>query len=96
MGRLVVEDEAVDGVGLPGSCGVEEEGFCAIVGTLALDLRLEPNPRPLKREFIELIRPRGCNQCEGRREEEQTEKKLRGRGLETAVSTSGPLARLAK
>jgi hypothetical protein len=59
MGRLVVEDEAVDGVGLPGSCGVEEEGFCAIVGTLALDLRLEPNPRPLKREFIELIRPRG-------------------------------------
>jgi len=65
MGRLVVEDEAVDGVGLPGSCGVEEEGFCAIVGTLALDLRLEPNPRPLKREFIELIRPERCNQCEG-------------------------------
>jgi hypothetical protein len=31
-------------------------GFWAIVGTFALDLRLEPNPRPLKREFIELIR----------------------------------------
>jgi hypothetical protein len=45
-------------MGLPGSCGVEEVGFCAIVVTLALDLRLEPNPRPLKREFIELIRPR--------------------------------------
>jgi hypothetical protein len=60
MGRLVVEDEAVEGTGLPGSCGVEAEGFCcAMVGTLALDLRLEPNPRPLNREFIELIRPRG-------------------------------------
>jgi hypothetical protein len=59
MGRLVVDDEAVEGVGLPGSWGVEEVGFCAIVGTLALDLRLEPNPRPLNREFIELIRPRG-------------------------------------
>jgi hypothetical protein len=55
------------------SCGAEEEvvGFCAMVGTLALDLRLEPNPRPLKREFIELIRSRRCNQCEekgGRKE----------------------------
>jgi hypothetical protein len=70
IGRLVVEDEAVDGgIGLPGSCGVEEEGFCAMVGTLALDLRLEPNPRPLKREFIELIRPERCNQCEERKEE---------------------------
>jgi len=52
------------------SCGAEEVvGFCAMVGTLALDLRLEPNPRPLKREFIELIRSRRCNQCEekGRR-----------------------------
>jgi hypothetical protein len=48
---------------------VEEEGFCAmVVGTLALDLRLEPNPRPLKREFIELIRPERCNQCEGSKE----------------------------
>jgi hypothetical protein len=59
MGRLVVDDEAVEGVGLPASCGVEVVGFCAMVGTLALDLRLEPNPRPLNREFIELIRPRG-------------------------------------
>jgi hypothetical protein len=48
--------------------------FGAIVGTLALDLRLEPNPRLLKREFIELIRPEreggggksgGINQCAG-------------------------------
>ena len=69
MGRLVVEDEAVEGRGLPGSCGAEEEGFCAMVGTLALDLRLEPNPRPLKREFIELIRPERCNQCEGWKDE---------------------------
>lgn len=47
-------DEAVEGIGLPGrSCGVV--GFCAMVGTLALDFRLEPNPRLLKREFIELI-----------------------------------------
>lgn len=43
-------------MGLPGSCGAEEVGFWAMVGVLALDLRLEPNPRPLKREFIELIR----------------------------------------
>ena len=57
MGRLVDEDEAVEVTGRPDSWGVEEVGFCAIVGTLALDLRLEPNPRPLKREFIELIRP---------------------------------------
>jgi hypothetical protein len=59
MGRLVVDDEAVESVGLPASCGVEEAGFCAMVGTLGLDLRLEPNPRPLNREFIELIWPRG-------------------------------------
>jgi hypothetical protein len=60
MGRLVVDDEAVESVGLPASCGVEEVGFCAmVVGTLGLDLRLEPNPRPLNREFIELIWPRG-------------------------------------
>ena len=40
-------------------------GSWAIVGTTALDLRLEPNPRPLNREFIELIRARercNCNQ----------------------------------
>jgi hypothetical protein len=55
----VVEDEAVEGISLPGSCGAEEEGVCAIVvGMLALDLRLEPNPRPLKREFIELMKSR--------------------------------------
>jgi hypothetical protein len=59
MGKLVVEDEAVEGrTGLPASCGAEDVGFCAMVGTLALDFRLEPNPRPLKREFIELIRAR--------------------------------------
>ncbi len=74
MGRLVVE-EAADERGLPefcrcGSCGAEEVGFkwlfCwGTVGALALDLRLEPNPRPLKREFIELIWFEGRNQCEG-------------------------------
>jgi hypothetical protein len=59
MGRLVVDEAAEAVVGLPGSCGVEEEGFCAIeVGMCALDFRLEPNPRPLNREFIELIRSR--------------------------------------
>lgn len=47
-------DEAVEGMGLPES-GAGEVGFCAIVGTLALDFRLEPNPKPLKREFRALI-----------------------------------------
>jgi hypothetical protein len=60
MGRLVVEDEADGGMGLPTSCGAEEVGFWlgfwARVGVLPLDLRLDPNPRPFKREFIELIR----------------------------------------
>lgn len=54
MGRLVVDEEAVSGKGLPVSCGVEA-GFWASCGVLELDLRFEPNPRPLKREFIELI-----------------------------------------
>ncbi len=36
--------------------GAPGEGFWGREGTLALDLRLEPNPRPLNREFIELIR----------------------------------------
>ena len=46
------------------SCGADELGLGArvVAGMLALDLRLEPNPRPLKREFIELIRARRCNQ----------------------------------
>jgi hypothetical protein len=64
---------------------VEEEGFCAmVVGTLALDLRLEPNPRPLKREFIELIRPERCNQCERWKDEYGEESCV---GVQTAVST---------
>jgi hypothetical protein len=46
---------AAIGTGLPGSSWGAEVGFCAKVGTTALDLRLEPNPRPLKREFIEFI-----------------------------------------
>ena len=58
MGRLVDDEAAEVGTGLPASCGVEEVGFCAETGTLGLDLRLEPNPRLLKREFIELIRSR--------------------------------------
>lgn len=60
-----MEEEAVcvdEGVGCPGNwanCGDEEVevGFCGMVEILfALDLRLEPNPRLLKRAFIELIR----------------------------------------
>jgi hypothetical protein len=66
---------------------VEEVGFCAMVGTLALDLRLEPNPRPLKREFIELIRPGRCNQCEGRKRED---------GVETAWDRDGCQQRLGR
>ena len=65
MGRLAVEEEAVsrdrggpeseEGVG---SVVAEEVGLRGLieVGATALDLRLEPNPRPLKREFKELIR----------------------------------------
>lgn len=76
MGRLVVEDadEAIEeGMGLPGrSCGEGDwVGFCAIVGTLALDLRLEPNPRLLNREFIELIWPRKEGR-RGRREQQES------------------------
>jgi hypothetical protein len=57
MGRLVVEDAAELETGLPWSCGTEEGLVATEVGTLALDLRLDPNPRPLKREFkLELIR----------------------------------------
>lgn len=56
MGEAVPGPGAATGTGLPGSSWGCEVGFCAIVGT-ADDLRLEPNPRLLKREFIELI---GC------------------------------------
>jgi hypothetical protein len=38
-----------------------------VVGTLALDFRFEPNPRPLNREFIELIRKRRFDQRGERR-----------------------------
>lgn len=60
-----MEEEAVCvvGAGCPGdcaSCGDEEVevGFCGteVEILFALDLRLEPNPRLLKRAFIELIR----------------------------------------
>jgi hypothetical protein len=77
MGRLVVDDEAVEVVGLPASCGVEDVGFCAMVGTFALDLRLEPNPKLLNREFIELIRPGGVYSMREGRKKTQTGKKLR-------------------
>ena len=71
---------------------MEEEGFCAmVVGTLALDLRLEPNLRPLKREFIELIRPERCNQCEGWKDEYGEESAWASRRL-SAQAHSWPLA----
>lgn len=63
MGRLVVEEAAEE---RGRSCGVEEEVgvFCAVVGMLALDLRLEPSPKPLKREFRELMWSRKRRQCD--------------------------------
>jgi hypothetical protein len=89
MGRLVVEevDEAVAGRGRRrepgrperswGAGEMEEEemevGVCAMVGTLVVDLRLEPNPRLLKREFIELIRTREKERGGGEEEGEGSE-----------------------
>ena len=49
-GSVVAEEE----VGLIGLTPAAEAAV--EVGATALDLRLEPNPRPLKREFKELIR----------------------------------------
>jgi hypothetical protein len=58
MGRLVVEDDGVSRAGRGGTGG-REVGLGSIdVWATALDLRLEPNPRPFKREFKELIRDR--------------------------------------
>ncbi len=59
-----------------GSCGAEVEGGTDD-GTLAFDLRLEPNPRPLKREFIELIRTR-ARKANGRGERRMIRRRCRG------------------
>lgn len=68
MGRLVVDEAAVPGEkgaedgGPPEGWGWGEEAGDEAVAVAVVDgedevvLRLEPNPRPLKREFIELIR----------------------------------------
>jgi hypothetical protein len=53
-----VEDEAVVGSCPTAGWGGEEVFGGTVVGATALDFRLEPNPRPLRREFIELIRAR--------------------------------------
>jgi hypothetical protein len=56
----VVDEEGVSrGLAAPGRGGrggVAAGSGTVVVGATALDLRLEPNPRPLKREFRELIR----------------------------------------
>jgi hypothetical protein len=69
MGRLEVDDEGVSmGLvaepGRGGSGGVEVgfgSGEEVVRAATALDLRLDPNPRPLKREFRELIRRDGSS-----------------------------------
>lgn len=69
MGRLVVDDEGVSvgavGPGSGGRGGVEVGFGSGDVGATALDLRLEPNPRPFSREFRELIRRDGAARGEG-------------------------------
>jgi hypothetical protein len=69
MGRLVVDDEGVSvgavGPGSGGRGGVEVGFGSGDVGATALDLRLEPNPRPFSREFRELIRRDGAVRGEG-------------------------------
>ena len=80
MGRLVVDEEGVSrGLAEPGrgGRGGVEEGSGTTggedVGPTALDLRLEPTPRPLKREFRELIRRvKGSEGEEGRRRQTTT------------------------
>lgn len=56
----MVDEEGVSrGLAAPGRGGrggVAAGSGTVVVGATALDLRLEPNPRPLKREFRELIR----------------------------------------
>jgi len=82
VGEAAPGPGAAMGTGLPGSSWGAEVGFCAIVGTLADDLRLEPNPSPLKREFIELIRCRRINkESVGRRQMELNQSvRRRGKG----------------
>jgi hypothetical protein len=79
VGEAAPGPGAATGTGLPGSSWGAEVGFCAIVGTLADDLRLEPNPSPLKREFIELIGCRRINkESVGRRQMELNQSVRRG------------------
>lgn len=60
MGRLVVDEEGVSRdlaePGRGGSGGVAAGSATVDVVATALDLRLDPNPRPFKRVFRELIR----------------------------------------